>query len=184
LTIIAATTKPKMLDDAVLDRFQFRPAFVDYTNEEMAEIITGMISRVDDIDITLTDDQIVRLANAANGKPRMCRQIVLAARACFNDDADMNDPVMAILSQAGVDEDGLDLHALNYLNMINRFGGVAGLAKLSGAMNLTPGHVQDIEKSLFRQEFIDHSDRGRRLTAKGYNKITTGNKEYTRKNAR
>lgn len=182
LTIIGATTKPTKLDDAILDRFQFKPKFADYSNEEMAEIIKNMIGRVTDVEINLDEDQILQLANAANGKPRACRELVLAARAVAVGQNPEGLWVKAILHQAGVDEDGLDGYALDYLKMLKRFGGVAGLAKLAGALNLTPGHIEDIEKGLFRQNFIDHSDRGRRLTVEGHRKITTGNKEYTRKN--
>jgi len=179
LSIIAATTKPTMIDDAVSDRFQFKPDFVPYTDLEMTKILLEMVGKVDDVPLFISNDDALLLARAACGKPRTARTLVLAARALASAN-EAHPTVDEILHQAGIDRDGLDSHHMRYLEGLKRFGGVAGLAKLASVMNMPPGFIQDIEKVLFRNEFIDHSERGRRLTARGYQKIKTGNGTYTR----
>lgn len=178
LTIIAATTKPTLLDDAVLDRFQFKPDFVPYTDEEMARIIGDMAMRVTDVDLVISDADCLSLARATGGKPRAARDIVLAARALA-----VRNPIPSIediLYQVGVDIDGLGPQHMRYLEALQRFGGVAGLAKITSVLGMGSGYVQDLEKVLFRNGFIDHSDKGRRLTAAGYSKLSTGSANYTR----
>lgn len=182
LTIIAATTKPTLLDDAVLDRFQFKPDFIPYTDEEMARIIGDMAMRVSDVDLVITDADCHVLAKAAGGKPRAARDIVLAARALAVRDSTPS--VEDILYQVGVDADGLGPQHMRYLETLKRFGGVAGLAKIAGVLGMGGGYVQDLEKVLFRNGFIDHSDKGRRLTATGYRKVNTGTADYTRDRTR
>ncbi len=182
LTIIAATTKPTLLDDAVLDRFQFKPDFIPYTDEEMAQIIGDMAMRVSDVDLVITDDDCHVLAKAAGGKPRAARDIVLAARALAVRDSTPS--VEDILYQVGVDADGLGPQHMRYLETLKRFGGVAGLAKIANVLGMGGGYVQDLEKVLFRNGFIDHSEKGRRLTATGYRKVNTGTANYTRERTR
>lgn len=179
LTIVAATTKPQMIDPAVENRFMLRPAFEAYTEEDMAEIIAGMASKVKDVDLRFTPEHLAALGKASGGRPRSARALVLAARTLSINRGEAP-TVEQILRQADVDSEGLSARHINYLQTLKRFNGVAGLSRIASVTMMSPQAIQELEGLLLERGYLDITERGRQLTSKGHLRVTTGSATYKR----
>lgn len=167
ITVLAATTRKELLDAAVLDRFILRPSFQPYDTEELAQIITLMAGKAD---VDLPDHTVSDLAAACAGTPRNARRLVLAARSLSLAYGKVPSSGM-ILDHAEVTVDGLTAEQVQYLKVLARFKGKAGVAKIASAMRAASGTLPEIERHLFDSGLIDYTDRGRALTSDGFRRV-------------
>lgn len=167
LTVIAATTKPMLLDDAFKDRFMLQPKFSPYTVEEMIGIVKVMASKVD---VDLSDKVLNALGRASAGTPRNARRLVLAASSLYRGRG-ITPSLDEILHHAGVTHDGLSDKQVAYLKALKRFDGTAGASKIASVMQVNPGSLPQIERYMFEAGLIDYTDKGRTLTASGHRRI-------------
>lgn len=166
ITFFGATTEPHKVPKPLWDRFTNQPHFVDYTNDEMSQIIVGMAQRCE---VTVSDDLAAGLAQATGGTPRVAERLVAAVRdltAVGN-----NVSIDSVLYHAGVDHDGLTGRHLDYLRIIDAQGGVAGLATLTTMMQMPAQVLQDLERLLISRGLLRLETKGRTLTNAGYSKL-------------
>jgi holliday junction DNA helicase RuvB len=166
MTVIAATTEPEKVIPPLYDRFVYKPAFVDYSDDDMGTIVLSMAAKAGvDLDV----DVALELGHAAGGTPRNGRQLVFAAR----DIASTGEKITtaAILSLCGMEPDGLSAQHLEYLNQLGNLNGQAGLAVLASIMRLHPTTVTNLERLLLKRGLIAYDTGGRILTASGYTRI-------------
>lgn len=166
LTIVGATTNPEKLIAPLYDRFPIKPAFVDYTDDDMGTIVMLMAEKVG---LELDADIAIALGRATGGTPRHARQLVFAARdlAC-NGRAIVVDDVLAI---CGVQSDGLTAQHVEYLNVLADQGDQAGLATLSSLLRLHPSTVAEVERLLLKRKLVAIGAGGRELTQAGSTRI-------------
>lgn len=167
ITVLAATTRKELLDAAVLDRFVLRPSFDPYTKADLTKIINLMAGKAG---VPLPDETIDALGAASAGTPRNARRLVLAARSLHAAYGEVPTPAM-ILDHAEVTPDGLTSDQVQYLKVLARFNGKAGVAKIASAMRVGPGTLPEVERHLFDSELIDYTDRGRTLTSAGFRRV-------------
>lgn len=164
LTVIAATTRQELLDKAFIDRFQLRPEFEPYTEEDMVQIVDLMARKAD---VSLTDETLTDLGRASGGAPRNARRLVMAARAlrmAFDEQPTTDE----ILDHAELTRDGLTLEQVEYLKALMRFNGLAGVSKIAAVLRVGATALPDIERRMFDVGLIDYTDRGRALTSEGF----------------
>jgi holliday junction DNA helicase RuvB len=166
VTFIAATTEPQKVIQPLWDRFTIQPQWEDYTDDEMAQIVSGMATRIGK---PMPDDIAQGLARATGGTPRVAGALVVAWRDLLVTDQPAT--VEAILAQTGRDIDGLSDQHLSYLRTLKDLGGTAGLANLATMTQLPSQQLQVLERLLLKRGFIRLESTGRELTGRGHEKV-------------
>ncbi len=170
VTFICATTEPDKIVKPLWDRLLLKPRWEDYSDEEMALILTGMAKRAQ---VTLPKPVALGLAPATGGTPRVAAGLIVAAR----DLAVTGEPVTveSVLDLAGVDIDGLTAEHTAYLSTLAALDGQTGLANLCTMLQLPTSVVQDLERFLIRRGFIRLDAAGRAITSLGAAKLPNRN---------
>lgn len=163
LTIIGATTEGHLLPKAIIERFPIRPRFMDYTDEDMEQILGGMLAKLGQPTEWARD-----LAAAAAGSPRQARSIALMARDLS---IQGNTDPCRVLSMLGIEGDGLGPEHLDYLTSLDRMGGQAGLAVLGTHLRQHPAVLLDLERLLVQRGFVEYSGQGRMITEDGARRV-------------
>lgn len=163
LTVVAATTDRRTIQQTVLDRFPLMLTFDDYTDSEIARMAEGMAAR---LDVNLQPGVAATLAVAAAGVPRVARTLIEAARD-LGDNATAGD----ILDFCDLHPDGLSGQHVRYLAMLADCGGVAGQELLSDRLYLDPRDLRRIERLLLDRRYIGRDRTGRVLTAAGRRRL-------------
>lgn len=168
LTVIGASTEPQRIIKPLWGRFDYKPRFVDYTDEEMGLIVAGMGKK---IGLHIRKGTAEKLGVATGGTPRVARALVLAARDLFGDDATITDEQFPdILWQAGMDPDGLEENHLAYLQVVAGLGGQAGLKNIVSMLGLPQSIVEELERLLLKKKYLLLEPTGRQLTTAGFQK--------------
>ena len=162
LTVIGATTEPEKIIKPLYDRFVLKPAFEEYTDDQMAEIVSQLAAR---LDLYITEEDAMALGKASAGIPRQARNIVWTAR-----DAGTTEPDI-VLPICGITEDGLTENHMHYLKAIDHLGMTAGIDLLSNYLRLPKDILLDVERLLIKRKFITYSAKGRVLTLAGHQKM-------------
>lgn len=162
LTIVGATTEPDKVIPPLYDRFTIRPPFEDYTDDEMATILTNMGRS---IGVEFAHEEAVQLGRATGGVPRNCKMIALVAR-----DSESTDPA-TILDILKLTEDGLTQEHVEYLNILQDAGGQAGLQILAAHLQMPKAAIVNLERLLLKREFIEYEPQGRVLTGKAFHAL-------------
>jgi Holliday junction DNA helicase RuvB len=175
MTVIGATTVENKVILPLQERFQIVPEIVDYTDEEMGQIVRGMVRRLkirdaDGTRIGLTDSACLALGRATGGVPRRAEPIATAIR----DMAALDEQITlgGVLKRANVEPNGLDRTQLRYLELLAFCGGRAGLEKLARGLRKHPTTIAEKEWLLLKQGLIEFgASSGRVLTENGYTRL-------------
>lgn len=159
ITIIAATTRLEKVIEPVRDRFRHKPAFEEYTDEDMAKIIIRMGSS---LGLKIPGNDAKALGRASAGVPRQARNLVEAVQ-----DLGSSSPER-VLGFTGITEDGLTEDHVKYLHALRKVGDRAGIDKLSNFTGQPKDVIVNLEKLLLRKDFIEYTQKGRVLSIKGF----------------
>lgn len=157
-TIVGATTELEKIIKPLRDRFVHRPKFEEYTDDEMALIVTRMSDR---IGTDISNHHAKVLGRASAGVPRQAKTLVYTAR-----DLGTNDPDK-VLHTCGITKDGLTEDHIDYLRAIDSMGQIAGVDVISNYTGQPKDIILDLEKLLVRKRLIEYSPKGRQLMIKG-----------------
>lgn len=174
-TVIACTTERHGVITPLLSRFPVQPRFADYTEDELGRIVQDMAFRAG---LGLDDLLCRKLGKATGGTPRMAEGLVIAARTLSSASRDLD--FKSILDLAGVDESGVTHDHSAYLKVLADIGGVGGLNKIAGMLDLHEGVVTGLERLLVKQGLIVFGERGRELTPDGFRKVNGSRPRRTR----
>lgn len=158
LTIIAATTDPQKLPDAFTSRFRLRPAFGEYSEAEIYEIIMFTAMRRYGMAPSIAEG----MARASMGSPRQAVDVLLPAYVdlrALNNEVTLED----VLSHTGITERGLRQEHLQYLRALKKQGGVASQATIARMVFMPEAAMNQIERDLLREGIIAISTQGREL---------------------
>jgi Holliday junction DNA helicase RuvB len=166
VTFICATTEPQGVIKPLWDRLLVKPVWEDYSDEDMARIITGMAERSG---LVVAEQVAAGLARATGGTPRVAGSLVVALRDLAVTDQEVS--VETILDLTGLDVDGLTGQHVAYLHTLQALGGQSGLANVCSLLQLPPPVVQDLERLLIKRGFVALESNGRTLTTMGAAKL-------------
>lgn len=169
VTIIGATTEPEKIIPPLYDRFVIKPDFEPYTDDEMGRIVQNMATQAG---VSLRRGMAKELGRAAGGTPRNARQLVLATRD-LTTTLDKTPTPTQVLNLCGVGSDGLTDGHMRYLEVLEQFGGQAGLKTVANMLRLNETVVRDHERLLLSRRLITYTDRGREMTSEGYARLNT-----------
>jgi holliday junction DNA helicase RuvB len=167
LTIIGATTEEDKLIEPLLDRFSIKPSYAEYTDDEMAIILTGMCDKVD---IDISDEMARALAPAAAGSPRRCRQFALALRDLADSGYAPEPSTQQVLDLCGVAFDGLSDAHIRYMETLAALGGAKGLQVLCSLLRQNQHTVMNLERDLLKRGLLQ-IEGCRELTRAGFNRL-------------
>jgi Holliday junction resolvasome RuvABC ATP-dependent DNA helicase subunit len=182
-SVFGATTDADLLADAVISRFAFRPdtgaRFVPYTDQDCYEIAKNFASPRN-LNVDLSEDTLRAIAGAAQGTPRIVRDMVDAAGDLLAAHGDVTGE--QVLASMGVEPDGLTHNHRAYLTWVYQFGRrqktdkdgfivevkyMAGQRTLETALRLPSAGVFRIERLLIDRGLVTKEGAGRRLTDRG-----------------
>lgn len=166
-TIVAATTEPQLLTSPLISRFVYCK-YVDYTDDEMFEIISRMARCAK---VKTSDKDLRQLAIAAGGVPRQARSFIVAARDLG--ECGRATDVTTILAFERREPDGLSIDHLDYLRIVNENHGHAGLEQLCSRLGKHRSIVQSLERLLLERRLIFLASDGRTITHQGRQRIQT-----------
>lgn len=166
-TLIGATTRVGMLSAPLRDRFGLVNRMEYYTQDELCQIIQNT---ADILKVKIDENAKIEIAKRSRGTPRLAnrllKQIRNFAQVEYNNYI-TKDVVDNVLQFIGIDECGLDVNDVLYLETIHKIGngkGV-GLTTLSSAMNEDTATIEDVyEPYLLSMGLINKTPKGRVLT--------------------
>lgn len=177
LTVIGATTEPQAIPKALWDRFDAAggvPMWDPYSDDELTAIV-GQMSR--QLGIKLDEKTCRTFGTASAGIPRHAEKFVLTHRDLTITNAKTGiappsaDDTLALLRTAS---DGVTARHHHLLTTLDLLGGTKGLKPLAGVMRVSEKVVEDLEVLLIEMGYIELTDRGRDLTAKGHRYLQGG----------
>lgn len=155
VTIIAATTRPELLDSAFKSRFFLQLHISKYSQEDMELIIQHLAT--DEI----PTDSVSMFARASAGNPRQANRIMETANLIGS-----YDPV-TVLSTCRITADGLTEGQHDYLAALKRGGKPMGLTNLALLVGRDETTVREMEPYLVELGLVEFTSSGRTLTALG-----------------
>lgn len=162
-TFILGTTDPHKVIPALRSRAFFSPRFAEYSDDEMATIMSGMADRMG---VVIPADYLPILARAAGGVPRTASKFVVACRDILEPES-----CEQILRYAGYDADGLSERQLEYLETLRMLGDQSGLRNICSMMQLSADQIEELERLPIRRKYIRLTPQGRMLTTAGITKV-------------
>jgi Holliday junction DNA helicase RuvB len=170
-TLVGATTRAGMLTNPLRDRFGIVARLEFYTPQELQRIVLRS-SRL--LEMSLSDDAALEIANRARGTPRIANRLLRRVR----DFADVKaageasrEVADAALTMLDVDVRGLDVMDRKLLQtVIEKFlGGPVGVDNLAAAIGEERDTIEDVlEPYLIQQGYLQRTPRGRIATANAY----------------
>jgi Holliday junction DNA helicase RuvB len=174
VTVIAATTDPGKMPEAMVSRFA-QPPMQDYTAEEatkIAQVMARSILHVDGMDLPkLGKREAAAIAEAGHCNPRAIRRLLNALLdLTITDELPLlgeRYDVPGLLAFQGITPDGLDPTAQRYLRALAvEFGGMAGARAIEDRLQQAGG-LGTVERMLMDKGFIAKTRSGRRITQAG-----------------
>lgn len=161
ITVMLATTDVGKLSEAMVSRCLLRPQLTFYNDTEQIRLVETLSDR---FDITVPEEDMYKIAKAANGNPRAMQSILSSIRDMV--DVDQYNLDLAF-KFSGVTPDGLDQIAqdilLALLSLSTRTASEANL----GAILSESGNMAYSTKILLSRGFVEVTTKGRRLTEDG-----------------
>ncbi len=173
-TLIGATTRTGLLSAPLRDRFQMREHLDFYTIEELAQIVTRNAGK---LRVEINGKAAAEIAGRSRGTPRLANNRLRWVRDYAVSRADGKITLKVArdaLKMQGIDPAGLDRQDRKYLETIARVfgGGPVGVEAVAHTMNLAPDTlIDEVEPYLLRSELVVRTPRGRKLTAKAFDRL-------------
>ncbi len=167
LTVVGATTEKQKLIEPLVDRFEIKPEYDDYTDEEMTRIVMSMATKAN---LTIDEETAATFGKAAAGTPRRARQFILGYRDLQNSTGEVptGDEVLDLCQTSW---DGLTTNHVRYLETLYALGGSKGVDVLVSLMRQPKPLVIELERLLIQRGLIVFGERGRELTQVGQKRI-------------
>lgn len=163
-TTLGASTCIGKIPQPMRERFKFTAEFVEYTEEELCEIVHHVCKTYG---FTLCDTIAGTIARTCRGTPRIVvsrtewiRDYMLST-GIYEHDAKS---ILNIIKMQGIDEHGLDLQDHRYLKIVKENGPIS-ISQICSKLNADKETVMnDIEPFLIKKGLIEITTKGRVTT--------------------
>ncbi len=167
-TLILATTDPQGLLQPLRDRMKLHCQLRRYSNEDIEQILAQKISQ---LGWAVSRDVLHQISVRSFGTPRLALRLMESIRRTSRSLGDTNLSVhhaKVTFEVEELDAVGLSADERQYLSILSESGRPMRLGILASRLGQSPEAVSKVlESNLLWLGFIDRSDRGRSLTAKG-----------------
>lgn len=169
--LIGATTDEHSLQRSMRERFRIHLRLTHYSADETAGLIRQRATR---LGWPLEDDAVRQLAAKSRGTPRLAIRILEAAKRTAS--AEASDEITAahvarMCDIEQIDTLGLDAVEQRYLHILRE--GPVRLNVIATQMGLPRQSIEMFEADFIRLGLISKSEKGRMLTAKGFEHLAT-----------
>lgn len=175
-TLVGATTKPASLSSPLLDRFGNLLHLDFYSEEELEEILQ---KNAEKLKCSIQVNALKKVSHRSRRTPRIANRLLRRVRdyADVHNQGEINEEsVEETFKLLGIDQHGLNRSDRRILQVLwEQFkGGPVGLSTLSAATQEEQESLEEIyEPFLMHLGFLERTPRGRLLTEKGYNYLST-----------
>jgi Holliday junction DNA helicase RuvB len=166
--VIGATTDEHMLHSSLKQRFRIHLRLTHCSDEE---IFLLMQQRAKRLRWTIEDDAVRNLASKSRGTPRLAVRLLEAAKrqaSAGGTDLITAGHVEAMCQIEHIDSLGLDAVEQRYLQILREGEGPVRLNVIATQMGLPRQSIEMFEADFIRLGLISKSEKGRMLTAKGF----------------
>jgi Holliday junction DNA helicase RuvB len=175
-TLIGATTDEHLLSRSMRERFRIHLRLTHYSDEEIAQLIRQRARR---LGLPIDGGAVVQLASKSRGTPRLAvRLLDSAKRQASSEETDHITAahVERMCRTEQIDSLGLDAVEQRYLQILREGEGPVRLNVIATQMGLPRQSLEVFESDFIRLGLISKSEKGRMLTAKGFEHLagTTG----------
>ena len=153
MTVIAATTRPEMLDAAFKSRFLLQLHLTRYDRKAMVEMAQSILP--------MNDESADLYASASAGNPRQLERILEVAKELGYEDHE------GVLRACRITADGLTEYHLRLLEALQRAGRPVGLSTLASMLYSDEQSVREHEQLLIDEGLLDLRSNGRTLSREG-----------------
>jgi holliday junction DNA helicase RuvB len=170
-TLVGATTKAGTVSSPLISRFGIIQRFNYYTHEELAQIIYRSAKI---LNVTVTDDAAVLMAECSRGTPRIANRVLRRMRdfaQVFGESCVTRTVVAEGLKRLEIDSLGLEKYDREILlSIIQNFGGgPVGAETLAISIGESMDTLEDYyEPYLIQCGLLQRTPRGRIVTEKAY----------------
>ena len=176
-TLIGATTDPGKLPMAFRSRFLI-PVNIDYYDEgALTELLIRSYQALEEqepTDTTLESLQVI--AKRSRGTPRLANNLLRRVRnvqSYANETEISTDVLRTAMQMMGIDRFGLDEVDRKVLFALSELDRPASTRAIASKIGVTPETVEEIsEPWLVRKGYVERGQRGRSLTADGFEVAT------------
>ena len=181
-TLVGATTRAGLLSPPLRARFGICERINYYTEDELTLIVKRTAKYFDS---TIDDVSAHEIAKRSRGTPRIANRIFRRVRDFANYRNSSNIQLVETkqaLDALRIDEIGLDEVDIKYLlTLKNRFnGGPVGVETIASSIGEDTSNLEEVyEPYLLKIAFIDRTQKGRILTAKGKAHLKTERDIFT-----
>lgn len=166
--LIGATTDEHLLTRSMRERFRIHLRLTHYTVEETARLIQ---QRANKLGWHVEEDAVTQLAAKSRGTPRLAIRILESAKRTASAEGVDRITVSHVQRMCEVEEIdflGLDAIEQRYLKILREGEGPVRLNVIATQMGLPRQSIEMFESDFLRLGLICKSEKGRMLTAKGF----------------
>ncbi len=166
--LMGATTEESLLSRSCRERFRIQIRLTHYTDDEIFQLIRQRGKR---LGWTIEDDAVRQLASRSRGTPRLAIRLTESAkRQASAEGIDLLTAthVEQMCKTEQIDSLGLDAIEQRYLQILREGEGPVRLNVIATQMGLPRQSIEMFESDFIRLGLISKSEKGRMLTAKGF----------------
>ena len=171
--LIGATTDEHLLARSMRERFRIHLRLTHYSDEETFSLIQQRAKR---LGWTVEDEAIHQLASKSRGTPRLAVRILESAKrqaSAAGTDIITATHVLEMCQVEQIDSLGLDAVEQRYLQILREGEGPVRLNVIATQMGLPKQSIEMFESDFIRLGLISKSEKGRMLTAKGHEHLSS-----------
>ncbi len=166
--LVGATTEEHLLQRSMRERFRIHIRLTHYSDEEIVLLIRQRAKR---LGWAVEDEAVRQLASRSRGVPRLAVRFLEAAkRQASAEEAEhiVAAHVRRMCEVEQIDSLGLDAVEQKYLQILREGEGAVRLNVIATQMGLPRQSVEMFEGDFIRLGLVSKSEKGRALTAKGF----------------
>ena len=166
--LIGATTHEHLLASSLRQRFRILLRLSHYSDDEMFELLRQRAKRLGWV---IEDEAVRQLAGKSRGVARLGVRLLESSRrtaSAEGTDAITLAHIGRMCEIEGIDSLGLDAIERRYLEILREGEGPVRLNLIQASLGLPRQSVEMFEEDFLRLGLISKSEKGRMLTAKGF----------------
>jgi len=172
-TLVGATTDEYLLTRSMRERFRIQLRLTHYSDEETFLLIQQRAKR---LGWTIEDVAIRQLSTKSRGTPRLAIRLLESAKRQASSEGTDNITAVHVQKMCEVEQIdplGLDAIERKYLNILRSEEKAVRLNVIATKLGLPRQSIEMFEADFLRLGLIAKSEKGRMLTAKGIEHLTT-----------
>lgn len=161
-TMVGATTSGGSLSQPFYDRFTMKEHLSFYSDDVLAKLVR---SNADKLGLSLTDSQMVSIAERSKGTPRILNARLQWYKNYVESYPEDKDDIDKIFNSQGIDSNGFDCNDKLYIDILKKNrANPLGLKAISSMTGIAMETIENsIEPYMIRKGYVIRTQKGRLL---------------------